>query len=193
MPALFLILVISVDPLLSSPRNAFKEHTGPAIFLPLWLKILLWFPSTLGIMDKSGQPTKACLAFEYYLLSYRDLVFGFSFLKNTKFISRARAPGHLSAAEAFGSASFSRHSSASYPCVPFSQRPPCPRLCGHPDLGISLPTPTTDSPSCCKGGWQLSTLSCQLSVGMPSTARSPSPKVIPPFLHNTQTGPIPSC
>lgn len=161
MPALFLILIISVDPLLSSTRKAFKEHTGPAIFLPLWLKILLWLPSTLGIMDKLYQPTRACLVFEHYLLSYRDLVFGFSFLKNTKFVSRACAPGHLPAAEALSSASYSHHSPASYPCVCFSQRPPCSRCCGHPDLGISLPTPTTDCPSCCKG---LAAVNPQLSA-----------------------------
>lgn len=160
-PALFLILVILVDPLLSSPRDAFKEHTGPAIFLPLWLKNLLWLPSTLGIMDKLHQPIRACLAFEHYLLSYRDLVFGFSFLKNTKFVSRACAPGHLPAAEAFGSASFSCYSPAYCLCVPFSQRPPCSCRCGHPDLGISLPTPTTDSPSCCKG---LAAVNLQLSA-----------------------------
>lgn len=89
------------------------------------------------------------------------LFFGFSFLKNTKFVSRACVPGHLPAAEALSSASYSHHSPASYPCVRFSQRPPCSRCCGHPDLGISLPTPTTDSPSCRKG---LAAVNPQLSA-----------------------------
>lgn len=194
MPALFLILIISVDPLLSSTRNAFKEHTGPAIFLPLWLKILLWLPSTLGIMDKLRQPTRACLVFEHYLLSYRDLVLGFSFLKNTKFVSRACAPGHLPAAEAFSSASYSRHSPASYPCVlsPSLRGLPAPAAVDTGILGSHFQHQQLIPPAAARG-WQLSTLSCQLSVGMPSTVRSPSPKVIPPFLHNMQTGPVPSC
>lgn len=60
---------------------------------------------------------------------------------------------------------------------PLLSEAPLPRCCGHPDLRISFPTPTTDSSSCCEGQ-QLSTLSCQLSVGMPSTVRSLSPKVM---------------
>lgn len=166
MPALFLILIIPVDPLLSSTRNAFKEHTGPAIFLPLWLKILLWLPSSLGIMDKLCQPTRACLVFEHICLVTETLFLGLVF---SRISSLFLGPVHqviclqqrLLALQA-------THIILQLPIrVPASLRGlPAPAAVDTRILGSRFQHQQLIPPAAARG-WQLSTLSCQLSVGIP--------------------------
>lgn len=141
-------------------------------------------PSTLGTMAKLPKSTKACLVFEHCLricLASETLFLGLVFSRIPSSVSRAFT--HT------GSSCLQQRLPALIHVSPALRAPPLPR--GHPDLGISLATPTTDCPSCCKG-WQLSALSCQAS-GMPSTARSPLSKVIPASLSDAQSGPASSC
>lgn len=165
------------------------------VHLHLSLKPCHGFPAPLaGIITKLPQPTRACLVCEhglsFSLPAYSEtLCLGLVFLESTKFIARAFALGRSAAAEAAAlwvSCIVLHYHSLSV--CPLLSAAPLPCCCGHPDLGISFLTATTDSSSCCEGQ-QLSALSCQPC----GNVRSPSPKVVPlPCTTHRQSGPAPS-
>lgn len=132
-------------------------------------------------MAKLPQLTRTCLVNEHCLSSALNRLARdcrFSFLRNAKFVAAASSPALSARSRSFQLCGFPI-SFFSFLAMFSSLRGPLPGCCGHPELGISLPTPTTDSPSC-QEARQLSTFSCQPSVGMPSTTRRiPHPRSCP--------------
>lgn len=130
--------------------------------------------------DYKSLPSLLNTAFLPLYLLLRDPVFKFSFSREHQVHRKGLCTGFLCLQQKLPALRVS--------CIllqyhflsvcPLLSEAPLSRCCGHPDLRISFPTPTTDSSSCCKGQ-QLSTLSCQPSMGMPSTVRSLSPRSCP--------------